>query len=139
MLIRRIVPLVLSLALLPACTKQTKYQFETTPPASAGTAEIRMTAVEAGNGQVTLQFEHLAPPKKIDPSLTAYVIWTQIGGNNPTKLGVLDYDIKKRSGKLTATYVGTRIKIIVTLEKDPSTPAPTGPRILDVDLAAPTS
>ncbi|MFV8754085.1 hypothetical protein ACNOYE_26365 [Nannocystaceae bacterium ST9] len=121
---------------MPAC-KKAKYEFETNAPATAGLAEIVMTVDKTGNGEITLEFEHLAPPKKIDSSLSAYVVWLQIEGKDPAKLGVLEFKDKKRFGSLTATYSAKQMKVIVTVESDPGATAPIGARILDVDVTAP--
>ncbi len=128
--------LALVVASVPAC-KTSKYDFETNSPASAGMAEIVMTIDKTGNGEMKLMFEHLAPPKKIDSSLSAYVVWMQVEGQDPAKLGVVEYTAKKRSGSLTATYSAKKVKIIVTIESDPAVTAPVGARILDVDVTAP--
>lgn len=136
MIFRFLLPLSLSLVFLPACNKA-KYQYETTAPAYAGKAEVRMKADKTGNGEMTLAFEHLAPPKKIDSALSAYVVWMQIEGKDPAKLGILEYDAKKRTGELSVTYSAVQMKIIVTLENDPGTLAPTGARVLDVDITTP--
>jgi len=129
-------PLALVLALVPAC-KKASYDFETNSPATAGMAEIVMKVDKTGNGAMSLKFEHLAPPKKVDSSLSAYVVWMQVDGKDPAKLGVLEYNAKKRSGSLDATYSAGQMKIIVTLEQDPSTTAPIGARVLDVDVSGP--
>lgn len=134
--LRSMLILSLALAVVPAC-KKTTYQFETSAPATAGLAEIVMTVDKTGNGEITFEFEHLAPPKNIDSSLAAYVVWMQIEGKDPAKLGVLEFKDKKRFGSLSATYSAQQMKIIVTVETNPSASAPIGARILEVDVTAP--
>lgn len=127
--------LVLALPLLPACKK--KYDFETNTPATGGLVEVVMTMDDTGNGEIQLEFEYLAPPAEIDGALKAYVVWAQVEGKDPIKLGIVEYKEKKRSGSLTATYTGKKLKLIVTVEADPSTTAPVGARVLESEVAAP--
>jgi hypothetical protein len=135
MKLRLLAPLMLALALLPACKK--KYDFETKTPATGGVAEVVLEMDDTGNGEITLEFEFLAPPAEIDGTLKAYVVWTQVAGKDPTKLGVVEYKEKKRSGSLTATYSAKQFKLIVTVEADPSVTAPVGARVLEADVVAP--
>ena len=126
----------LALPLLGACKKE-HYEYETRSPANAGMVEIDMKVDKTGNGDITLSFEHLAPPEHIDSSLRSYVVWVESGGKDPYKLGVLEYKAKKRSGSLSATYSDDQMKIIVTVEKDPKVDAPVGTRVLEADVIGP--
>ncbi len=127
---------LLALCSLSGCKKQS-YDFETNSPATAGQVEIVMKVDKTGNGDIKLEFEHLAPPEKVDSSLRAYVVWIESAGKDPHKLGVLKYKAKKRAGSLEATYSDDKMKIIVTLEEDPAVDVPTGTRVLAADVIAP--
>ncbi|PRQ06194.1 hypothetical protein ENSA7_41120 [Enhygromyxa salina] len=118
------------------CSQQ-KYDVDTRPPATAGHAEIVLTADKTGNGQLSMELEHLPPPQQIDPSLQYYVVWATADGRDPYKLGVLDYDAKDRTGKLDATFSDDRLTLIVTLEKDATVSAPLGARVLEQVVIAP--
>lgn len=135
-----VTPALFTLALAFAtvgCKKQT-YDFDTRSPAHAGQAEVVLTVdKKTGNGKIEFSFEHLAPPERIDKSLRAYVAWAQSDGKDPYKLGVIDYKEKKRSGTLEATFSDDQMKIIVTIEKDPSVDAPVGTRVIESDVVAP--
>ncbi|NVB40521.1 hypothetical protein G6O69_21955 [Pseudenhygromyxa sp. WMMC2535] len=131
--------LALALLALPAlggCNKQ-RYELDTKSPANAGRVEIVLTVDKTGNGDISLTFEHLAPPQHIDESLSAYVVWVESAGKDAHKLGVLRYKPKKRTGELEATYSQDKMKIIVTLEEDTNVDAPTGARVLEAEVVAP--
>lgn len=134
------VPTVFCAALLclslTACKKQ-RYDFDTKAPAHAGQVEVLLKVDKTGNGEIELNFEHLAPPERIDGSLQAYVVWIQSAGKDPHKLGVLKYKAKKRTGSLSATFSDDKMKLIVTLEKNPQVDMPTGTRVLEADVVAP--
>ncbi len=44
-------------------------------PAAQGTAKLKIT--DNGNVDIDMVVEHLAPPEKIDPGATAYVVWVR--------------------------------------------------------------
>lgn len=129
------IALLSSLLLLPACKRH--YEIETNAPATAGTADITLSRDKTGNGNISVSFEHLAAPKDIDPSLSAYVVWAQVEGKDPYKLGIVNYKEKKRSGDLSATYSESQFTLIVTVEKDPGVGAPVGAKIVELPVVAP--
>lgn len=118
------------------CNKQT-YDVETNSPASAGQGKIVLSLDKTGNGKIGMTFEHLAPPQRIDDTLKAYVVWGTADGKDPYKLGILDYNPKKRTGSLDATFADDRMTIIVTLQENPNVAAPTGVRVLEQVIVAP--
>ena len=124
-----------TLLLLPACKRH--YSLETEAPATAGQADITLERDKTGNGTIELAFEHLATPKSIDPSLSAYVVWGQVEGKDPFKIGIVEYKEKKRGGKLSATYSEDAFTLTVTVEADPATPAPVGVKVLELPVVAP--
>ena len=127
--------LTLSLLLLPACKRN--YNVETTAPATAGKAHITLDRDKTGNGTIALDFEYLAAPTDIDPSLSEYVVWIQIEGKEPHKLGILKYNEKKRSGKLSASYSDDQFIVSMTVEQDPAASAPAGAKVLEIPVVAP--
>ena len=131
-------PALLLLPLLGGCKRQ-KYEVKTRSPAHAGQAEIVVRADATGNGKIDLEFSHLAPPKRVDSSFASYVVWMASNGGTPYKLGVLEYNAKRRTGSLDATFSEDRMRIIVTLERDSAVGLPTGPRVLDMALVVPKS
>lgn len=127
--------LTLSLLLLPACKR--KYDVETTAPATAGKAHIILDRDKVGNGTISLEFDHLAAPTDIDPSLSEYVVWIAVEGKDPYKLGIVKYNEKKRTGKLSASYSDDQFNVSMTVEQDPAASAPAGVKVLDIPVVAP--
>lgn len=130
-----VIALSTALLLLTGCPR--KYQADTSPPAAAGKAEIVLDRDKTGNGTIDVSFEHLASPNSIDPSLSAYLVWAQVDGKDPYKLGIVDYKENKRTGKLSATYSEQQFKLFVTVEQDPNTSAPVGAKVLELPVVAP--
>lgn len=118
-----------------ACKRH--YKLETSAPATAGLADITLERDKTGNGTINLQFEHLAAPKDIDASLSAYVVWGQIEGKDAFKLGIVEYKEKKRTGQLTSSYSDDQFTVIVTVEEDPAITAPVGVKVLEIPVVAP--
>lgn len=119
-------PLLAALA-LPACAS--RYEKATDAPAYAGMAKVVVTVNKTENRHVKFSGEHLAPPSKIDPSLKAYVIWFSVPGHGVTRAGVLDYDRKKRSGRMHATTPHRKFEVIMTLESNSAAAQP-GERVV---------
>lgn len=95
-----------------------RYRLGTEPPTYAGLARIKVDVNKTGNREVDLRIDHLAPPAKIDPASRAYVVWVSVPGRGISKLGVLDYDEKRRKGRLEATTPHPKFELIVSLEQD---------------------
>ncbi len=51
-------------------------------------------------------------------------MWIQVPGHGTTKVGMLDYNEKRRRGSLDATTPHAKFEMIITLETNPSTAAP---------------
>lgn len=126
----RMLPLVLiSLTALPAC-KTVTYNVASGPPTYASDANIKVKPNKTGNGEITVVMNHLAPPKRIDKANAGYVAWLIVDGQAPVKLGVLEYNEKKRRGVLHATTPQKKFTLQVTIEKSLSVQAPTGTTII---------
>jgi hypothetical protein len=130
----RIVPraaaLVLAtLAALGSGACASRYHVDTEAPNFAGIADIKVKINKTDLREMTMHFEHLAPPKRIDPTLRAYVVWIEVPGHGTTKVGLLDYDEEDREADIVATSAYPKFEVLVTLEADPSTATP-GSRVV---------
>ncbi|MBC8069319.1 MAG: hypothetical protein IAG13_13370 [Deltaproteobacteria bacterium] len=101
-----------------------RYRFETEAPNYAGQAELTVRVNKTELRELTMQLEHLAPPRRIDPSLKGYVAWISVPGHGIAKLGRIEYDEKKRKGSLVATSAFDKFEVLVTLESDLSSDTP---------------
>lgn len=120
--------LALSIATLAGCTS--RYTVDTNAPNYAAVADIAVKVNKTGQRELALTIEHLAPPRRIDPALAAYVVWIAVPGHPTAKLGLLEYDADDRRGELMATSAHAKFEVLVTLESDPSTAAPSNDVVL---------
>ena len=100
-----------------------------TPMAPAAIAHLSYQRDQNRNTQVDLRVDHLAPPPKIDPSLTTYVVWVApIFGGQYEPRGALQVD-QNRSGAIRFITPLDRFKVVVTAENNPMVHQP-GPRVV---------
>ncbi len=114
----------------------TKVRADTTAPAYAAEAFIKLSENKTGNGELTIVIDYLAPPQRIDKKMAGYVAWAHVEGQQPIKLGVLEYSERKRHGELHAATPQKEFRVTVTLEPKLDGPAPTGAVILDKHVVA---
>ncbi|TPV94710.1 MAG: hypothetical protein B7733_13755 [Myxococcales bacterium FL481] len=124
------------LPLAGAGCSEARVRADTSAPAYAGEADIRYSRDKTGNGTIKLTIDHLAAPERIGSNYTAYVAWLEVEGREPAKLGVLEYDPKKRRGELTVSAAHKKLRLLVTLEESRDVVAPAGVRILAESVTA---
>lgn len=110
---RWLAPLLLA-AVLPACAA--RYNVSCREPALGADADIVVSKTKSGNYFVELAIDNLAPPDRLDPAATAYVVWFQPKEQAAVKAGTLSYDPKDRDGFLEATTPHREFTVLVTLE-----------------------
>ena len=67
----RIVPRIAAVALVALGGCASRYHVDTEAPNYAAVADITVKVNKTDLREMTMHFEHLAPPKRIDPSLRA--------------------------------------------------------------------
>lgn len=82
-------------------------------PASEGT--VRVSEADNGNTKVSIRVKHLAPPSKIAPDSTVYVVWIQARGGERQNAGALTLN-KDLEGSLDTLTPHRRFKLSVTPE-----------------------
>jgi hypothetical protein len=126
--LRLLAGLALTAATLAGCAS--RYELATEAPNYAGVADIEVRVNKTELREMTLQIDHLAPPRRIDPTLSTYIVWIAVPGHATAKLGKLEYDEKDRAGSLVATSAYPKFEVLVTLESDPSTSTPSSRVVL---------
>ncbi len=101
-----------------------RYRMETEPPNYAGRADLTVRVNKTDLRELSMHIEHLAPPRRIDPAMQGYVAWIAVPGHGIAKLGRIEYDEDSREGDLLATSAFEKFEVIVTLESDLSSDAP---------------
>jgi len=82
-------------------------------PASQGT--VKATEGKNGNTNVAIRVKHLAPPTKVAPGTTVYVVWLQPVNGELQNMGALTLN-NNLEGSLDTVTPHTRFKISVTPE-----------------------
>jgi hypothetical protein len=100
-------------SLLMGCDKPQEMVSGPGVPASQGTVKISKT--ENGNTKLELHVKHLAPPFKVAPDATVYVVWLQPKDGAKLNIGalVLKDDLE---GKLETVTPHRHFQISVTPE-----------------------
>jgi hypothetical protein len=101
-----------------------RYQEDTAAPNYAAVAKIKVKVNKDENREMSLRIDHLAPAYKFDGGYRGYAVWIAVPGHGISKVGMLDYDVKKRRGELVATSPFPKFEVIVSLEPDSSTAQP---------------
>lgn len=127
---------VLALALsVGACAGMHKTPLTSTAqnPAAKGQVETRRT--ENQNTEVKLEVEHMAPPQKVAPDATVYVVWAQPLAPDapPQNMGsfVIDRD---RSGSLTTVTPHEKFELLVTPEARGTVERPTNEPVMKAKI-----
>jgi hypothetical protein len=86
-------------------------------------------AVENRLTQISIKAEHLAPPERLLPGSTAYVVWARKDSNGEwLRIAKLDYDAGSRKGTVeVATVPLTGFELAISAEQQdmPKTPSTT--------------
>jgi hypothetical protein len=124
--------LALGVALLGGCAA--RYKLDAEAPTYAAQAKITVKVNKTNNRELTLKLDHLAPPARVEAGsgggYEAYAVWISVPGHGLTRAGVLDYDAKRRSGRIVATTPHPKFVVLVSLERDRAAQQPSDTVIL---------
>ena len=126
---RSLLPLLALLA-LGSVGCASRYKLDAEAPTYAAQAKIRVTVNRTDTREMHMDVLHLAPPARIDPTYRAYAVWISVPGHGITKAGLLDYNERRRRGKIFATTPHAKFEVLVSLERDPTASAPSQDVIL---------
>lgn len=100
-------------------------------PAAEG--KVKLKKNRNGNIEIKLEVKHLAPPGRIIPGASVFVVWAR--GLAPEaaaqNLGALKVD-KNLKGKLTADTAMSSFDLFITCEQSQTVTAPAAPELLPV-------
>ena len=98
-------------------------------PAAAGQVQLKHT--KNGNVEIKLSVKHLAPPGRITPGATVFVVWARglAPGAEAQNLGALKVD-KNLNGKITAATAMSSFDLFITCEQAQTATFPAAPELL---------
>jgi hypothetical protein len=126
----RLSVLLFVLAAVSTAGCASRYKVDAEPPTYAAKAKIKVKVNRDDNREMDMEVEHLAPPKRVDPTLKGYVVWIKVPGHAIVKAGILDYNDRRRRGTLTATTPHPKFEVIISMESDLSVASPSSRVIL---------
>lgn len=100
-------------------------------PAAEGKVNLRHTS--DGNTEIKLAVKHLAPPARIEPTSSIFVVWVRglESEAQPQNVGALRVD-KKLNGKLRTTTPLRAFDLFITAEGTPTVTAPTSAELMPI-------
>ena len=99
-----------------------------TLPAAQGSVRYRVTKND--NTGITLKVRHLAPPEKLLPPTSVYVVWTRDTKDAPAQnIGALKVD-ENLNGELDAETPLHSFELFITAEASGQVQEPTGENLL---------
>jgi len=112
---------------LAACGGPLRYAPKGTPKAPDADASI-VADLNKGSSltRLTVKVEHLAPPDRLKPDATNYVVWARHNDGSPwQRIGGLAYDADARKGELVEASVPLlEFELIISIEKQPAPATP---------------
>jgi len=101
-----------------------RYKLDAEAPTHAAQAKLKVKVNRDDLRELKVTVDHLAPPGKLGAQYKAYGVWIRVPGHSTTKVGLLDYNEKRRRGTLDATTPHAKFEVIITLESNTSGAAP---------------
>lgn len=127
-------PLVLA-AVIAACASGRTIALQASKAVPAASGKVDVRTGENDNRIVKVTVDHLAPPERLTPPGSVYVVWTQALGDGarPTNVGALHVR-KDLTGELDTTTPLRAFRVIVTAEPGPTVEAPSGAPVLTAEI-----
>jgi hypothetical protein len=120
------IPQICLLALaLAGCNTATELRTDNRVPAATGRVEAKASPNQ--NTELKVEVKYLAPPSRVRPGASTYVVWAQGLEPDalPQNLGALRVN-DKLSGTLTTVTPLSTFSLFLTPEESPVVQAPTG-------------
>ena len=100
-------------------------------PASEGSVDA--SKVANGNTLVVIRVKHLAPPAKLAPDATTYVVWIQPRNGDLQNVGALTLN-GDLQGELDTLTPHSRFRVVVTPEASGRVAVPAHPPVFTADV-----
>jgi len=100
-------------------------------PAAQGS--VATETGDNGNTVVHVRVKHLAPPERIAPGATTYVVWVQAIGNSVQSVGALNVD-DDLAGKLDFVTPHRVFRVVITPETQATVASPSHRAVFTADV-----
>jgi hypothetical protein len=101
-------------------------------PAAQGT--VKATSTANNNTAIVVEVHHLAPPERVQPGATTYVVWARAPGQDAYQnLGALRVDDSLRGTLKTVTPLRS-FDVMITAEASPTVMTPSSRRLLSASV-----
>jgi hypothetical protein len=125
----RVVSIIVGTLFLMGVAAAKKYPLTADKSVPAARGQVDVGQDKNGNTKVEIEVEHLAGPENLTPPRSAYIVWFQERGAEPSNQGSL-----KPGKDLKATFKSvTALKsfdIFISAESDPNAKSPSGSEVL---------
>ena len=129
-MLRRLVHSIAFAAALAACGPPSSViPLINSPETPAADGTLVMKPAQNGNRRLAIEVRHLAPPEKVAPTATTYVVWVRPQDGAPQNIGALQVD-KDLTGRLDTITPYQTFELFITAEKYKAATLSTGPRVL---------
>lgn len=115
----------------------TTYHLQSSQQVLAAIGTVKVSSGENGNTKVHVSVQHLAPPQKVAPTATTYVVWARpnVTGATPQNIGALNVD-DDLEGELHTVTPLQSFALVITPEPSSQAMAPTNPPVLTVNVVS---
>ena len=128
-------------ALLAACatTPTNRVAMSTSADIPAARGTVTVTPTDNRNTRVQVEVQHLAPPSKVTPGATTYVVWARVPGEDQVQnLGALRVDRNLR-GTLDTVTPFRNFDVFITAERNAAAVDPSAQELMSVNVQRPGS
>ena len=119
--------MVLTLAIAASADKFRMRAGESNP---AAVGVIHANSDRNGNVELELEAKHLAPPDRLSPAHSTYVVWAQPAGKSAEVIGQLRVNTDDMAASFKSTVPYHNFDVFVTAEDNAKPDSPTGPEVL---------
>jgi hypothetical protein len=99
----------------------------------AGQGTVQATKTDNGNTELQIEVKHLAPPSRLAPDASTYVVWIKPHNAPMQNVGALEVD-DDLVGKLTTTTPHKASRLTVTPEASPQATSPSHDPVFESDV-----
>jgi hypothetical protein len=97
-------------------------------PAALGVVHVNTD--RNGNLSIVMDAKHLAPPDRLSPAHSVYVVWVQPSGKSPEVLGELRVNKQDEAASFKTSVPYHNFDIFVTAEDSPKPDTPSSTEVL---------